>query len=208
MTAITILDRIDALVNKASFVEGKRATVAKNLKDTETNVANLEANIFKLEKVQKVLSALVDKLVKKDLSMIDDLVTYGLKTVFPDRELLFRSEMVSVGDKMQVSFTTVDNGVEVCEDAFGSVSVVESLILRIYCMNKMKTGKLLLLDETFSAIDHEYINRVGQLLHELAKSSKLDILLVTFNPGVSDATVLRAKLNTTTRELSLTKEGK
>jgi phage shock protein A len=70
MTALSILERIDALTNKASFVEGKRATVAKNLKDIENNVATLEANITKLEKVQKVLSALVDKLVKKDLGMI------------------------------------------------------------------------------------------------------------------------------------------
>ena len=203
-----LLGRVDTLFSKASFIEGKRSTVAKNTSDLEVKVLELDKNIFKMEKVQKVLSALVDKMVKKDLGMIDDMVTYGLKTVFPDRDLVFRSEMVPVGDKMQVSFTTIDGGVEVCEDAFGSVSVVESLILRMYCMNKMKTGKLLLLDETFSAIDHEYINRVGHLLNEFAKTMKLDILLVTFNPGVSDAVVLRAKLNHATKELSLTKEGK
>lgn len=195
------------IARKASFIEGRRSSLLDKVLDLDKKISGLEKDISKLDKVRIILSKMVDNLVKKDLGQIDSLVTYGLRTVFPDRDIVFKTNMKEVAGKMQVNFTTLDNGRPISEDAYGSVSVVESLILRMICMSKMDIGKMLLLDETFSAVGDKYIDRIGVLLKELADKMGLDILLVSFNPGASEANILRAKL-TKGNELTIIPEGK
>lgn len=208
-TALSLLrDRSSEIGRLGTLLEGRKQSAETKVSALQAQVKELDLFAIKIDRVQKAFSALVDKRVKKDLELIDVLVTNGLRTVFPDREITFKSRPVEVGGKMQIDFVTEDNGKEISDDAYGSVSVVESLILRMICMNKMGTGKMLLLDETFSAIDNEYVTRVGVLLSEMAQQMGIDILLVSFNPGASDAAVLRATLNTKTRTLNVVKEGK
>lgn len=196
--------KIDTIKKRASFIEGKKDTYLKQVEKLNKEVEDLEANIDKLSKVSLVMGNLVEKMVKEDLKDIDDLVNYGLKIVFPDRQLQFESSMTDVGSKKKVVWSTMDNGDKISEDAFGSVSVIESLLLRIISIIKKTKVRLLLLDETFGALDEDYVQNLGILLRGLSEQMKLDILLVTFNGLVSDAnTVLRAKLNSTTKELSI-----
>jgi len=196
--------KIDTLKKRASFIEGKKDTYLKQVEKLSKEVEELELNIDKLSKVSLVMGNLVEKMVKEDLKDIDALVNYGLKIVFSDRLLQFESSMTDVGSKKKVVWSTMDNGDKISEDAFGSVSVIESLLLRIISMIKKTKVRLLLLDETFGALDEDYVQNLGILLRGLSEQMKLDILLVTFNGLVSDAnTVLRAKLNSTTKELSI-----
>lgn len=196
--------KIDTIKKRASFIEGKKDTYLKQVEKLSKEVEDLERDIDKLTKVSLVMGNLVEKMVKEDLKDIDALVNYGLKIVFPDRLLQFESSMTDVGSKKKVVWSTMDNGDKISEDAFGSVSVIESLLLRIISMIKKTKVRLLLLDETFGALDEDYVQNLGILLRGLSEQMKLDILLVTFNGLVSDAnTVLRAKLNNTTKELSI-----
>jgi hypothetical protein len=196
--------KIDTIKKRASFIEGKKDTYLKQVEKLSKEVEDLERDIDKLTKVSLVMGNLVEKMVKEDLKDIDALVNYGLKIVFPDRLLQFESSMTDVGSKKKVVWSTMDNGDKISEDAFGSVSVIESLLLRIISMIKKTKVRLLLLDETFGALDEDYIQNLGILLRGLSEQMKLDILLVTFNGLVSDAnTVLRAKLNNITKELSI-----
>jgi ABC-type molybdenum transport system ATPase subunit/photorepair protein PhrA len=197
-----------SISERGTLLEGSRKSALSKVQKLSSTVRDLEIFAIKIEKTLKVLAALVNKKVENDLKVINTLVTNGLRTVFPDRDVTFKSYPVEVGGKIQIDFLTEENGKEVSDDAYGSVSVVESLILRMICMNRMKTGKMLLLDETFSALDNDYVTRVGTLLKELAEQMKIDILLVSFNPGASEAVILRATLNNKTRTLSVVKEGK
>lgn len=197
--------RLQSLDRNYSYLRGMAESSNSRVLELEKQIATLDIEVVKWDKVGKILSQLVEDMVKKDLKDIDNLVTYGLKVVFPDRNITFQSSMVHHNGKMHVKFTTLDNGKPVAEDAYGSVSVIESLILRIICILKTGVGKMLLLDETFSALDWDYIQRVGILLKELSLKTGIHILFVTFNANSADADhVLRAKLNIKTRELSIT----
>lgn len=199
--------RLKTLRKRAEFMKGAKASAQTVVEDLEEQVLSLTKETSKLGKVQLVLSKLVDNMVREDLLAIDKLVNYGLHIVFPDRNLLFKTEMVPVDGKMQVKFSTLDEGKPVADDTYGSVSVVQSVLLRVLCLMKMTKCRLLLLDETFSALDNDYIQRIGVLLKELATQARLDILFVTFNGVVSDANrVLRARLDKKNRELSITAE--
>lgn len=198
------LERIKKVNNRVAFLQGKRESLNKNLEFLEKTVLALEEDVSDLGKVLKVLGQLVDNMVQKDLDAIDHLVNYGLRVVFPDRNLLFKTRMVEVGGKMKVDFETYDEGVLSESDTHGSVSVVQSLILRVMCIAKTGSARFLMLDETFAALDDDYILRVGYLLKELASKMKMDILLATFNAEASDAdTVLRARFNAGKKEMTV-----
>jgi len=201
----TILEeRISIVTNRAVFLQGKKDSIDERVKELTSEVESIKKTVGILEKTTKVLSLLEEKMIQKDLKDIDNLVNYGLKVVFPDRDLRFESTMVPMGNKMVVDFATYDKGKKISADAFGSVSVIESLILRTISLMKTNTFKMLLLDETFGALDGDYVQQLGLLLKTLAEKAGLDILLVSFNGLLSDAdTLLRAKLNPRTLELHI-----
>lgn len=165
------------------------------LKDrASTEVSRLKKESDILLRSEKVLKALIDKLAMKDLSKMDKLVTYGLNTVFHDRDIEFRSKVVERGRKVTIELQTLCEGHEVDPSSKSSIDVVESFLLRVLCMLKLKRAPLLIMDEAFSAVDTEYIDDLSGLVSKLASKLKMDILLVTHNPGFSDSEHMSYKM--------------
>lgn len=183
-----------ALENRAAKIRGVLDSKLAAAAAHEADVKALADKSLHLEKVQKVLMHLMEKRSRNDLGSLDSLVTYGLKTVFPDQDVSMKSVMVDSGKKIYIDMTTYDGGEPAARDQHGSASVIESFLLRVLCLLKTGGPRLLLLDEMFGAVETDRINNVGRLLESLAKKLKIDMLLVTHNPGVSDATMFRATL--------------
>jgi len=149
-----------------------------------------EQVVQQLTKVHKVLSHLMDNMATKDMQEMDRLVTFGLNTVFGGLGLEFKTEVKDSGKKLSISMTTLKEGEEVADDAKGSITVVQSLLLRMMCILKLNKPKIMLLDETFGAIDQTYINDLGPLISDLCSKMGFDVILVTHNPGAADTQVL------------------
>ena len=187
-------DAFQVLSRRVDRLDGVVSTRRSQEAATREDVVKLGLKVGKLEKVQKVLMLLLDRMTRKDLSSMDDLVTFGLKTVFPDRELSMKSDMVDTGKRIYIDMTTMDAGQPASKDQMGSASVIESFLIRLLCLLKTNGPKLLLLDETFGAVEQDRINAVGGLLEEMAARLGIDLLLITHNPGVSDSAIYRASL--------------
>jgi hypothetical protein len=176
----------NSVTSRAVFLEGiyksKKDQYNNCKKEVETLIIDQEV----LDKTEKALKFLVDKLAKKDLSRLDKLVTYGINVVFPDRDISFKSEIVEFGKKMRIDLKTIYNNNEVDPDSMGSVSVIESFLLRVLCIAKLKKAPILLLDETFAAVHNSCVENVSQLISEISSKLKIDILLITHNTGFSE----------------------
>jgi len=178
------VSRCDSVLDRLRYLEGVYSSKTDQKNNISNEVEKLEEERGILQKTEKVLKHLVDKLAKKDLSKMDKLVTYGLNTVFPGRDIKFETELVERGNKIKVNLKTLYNGSNVVDpDNQSSVSVVESFLLRILCIAKLKKAPLLLMDETFAAVGSEYIENISKLISELSKKLGIDILLVTHNPA-------------------------
>ncbi len=160
-----------------------------------------------LTKTGKLINFLIDKLAKQDLSKMDQIITYGLSTVFPKREIEFKSSLEERGKKLWINLDTYYDGNLVDPDNKSSVSVIESFLLRMLCIIKLKKANILLLDETFAAVGAENIDNTSSLLSEMSKKLGLDILLVTHNPGSNQWAnqCFQAKLKNKCLELDRTK---
>lgn len=189
------LSAVDALVKKTEQMTWHLESKKKYLAVKEASLDKAKARQALLDKVKAVLSHLLECTSKKDLRGMDSLVTYGLSTVYPEKGLEFKSEVVDTGKKISVEMSTYREGRKASKDQHGSVSVLESLVIRILAILKMKSARLLIADEPFSAVGDDHIGNVGTLLEELTKKLGMDILLITHNPGVADSCMFRVTLD-------------
>jgi ABC-type iron transport system FetAB ATPase subunit len=176
----------ESVIKRTQFLEGVLESKKSHRTKTEETIISLKRAGDILDKAEKVLKYLTDKLVKNDLSKMDSLITYGLKTVYHDRDFQFKSEVQERGKKMFIELQTLNEGNLTDPQSKCSIHVVESFLLRILCIIKMKRARLLILDETFAAVDNEYIENLYQLVIELCRKLNMNVLLVTHFPGCTE----------------------
>jgi len=177
----------ESVLRRTQFLDGVYQSKKEQLRKASDEIEQLKTDEDILTKTEKVLKHLIDKLAKKDLSNMDKLVTYGLKSVFPDRDIKFKTLLEERGKKITVNLQTIYNDNVVDPESRSSISVIESFLLRLLCVIKLKRAKLLLMDETFAAVDGGYIENVSGLLSELSKKLHIDMLLVTHNAGFNES---------------------
>lgn len=171
---------IEELQRKSDRIEGFYQALKTRRTALEEEIVAIKNEIDILTKASAVLKHLLDVMVKDEISKMAGLVTYGLKAVFQDQNLTFVPNITKKNDKVHIELKTQNNGIEGEFGSYGgSVAVVESFLLRVLCLLKKNMARLMLLDETFASVGEEYIANTSNLISELSKKLKLDILLVT-----------------------------
>ena len=147
-----------------------------------------------LDRVCNLFRLLIDREVVDNAQTAERLLSEGLRTIFDDINLSVRAEVDVQRGKVSVDLYTVQtqaNGVTTeaaSTDAFGgSVSVIQSILLRVVVVMRRGLRPLILLDESLAAVAEQYVPRVGLFLTELATRMGLDILVVTHNPAPVEA---------------------
>lgn len=180
------INLFDSVVDRIQYLQGAYQDKLSHKNKVEAEVVSLREEKDILDKSEKVIKFLMDKLVQKDLSKMDALISYGLKSVYTDRDVVFKSEIIEYGKKIWIDLQTISDGKKVDPQSQSSVHVIESFLLRLLCIIKLNKAKLLLLDETFAAVDPGYIENFSQLIVQLCGKLGMDVLLVTHNMGFLD----------------------
>jgi DNA repair ATPase RecN len=175
-------------------VEALRDASLKALSESQTQVAVLEAEEETLSRVADLFRVLIDREVMDNARTVESLLTEGLQAIFDDLDLSVRTEIEVQRGKVAVDLITVQkqsdgttvegNTTDACG---GSVSTVQSVLLRIVVLNRRGLRPLLLLDESLGAVAEHYVPRVGQFLSVLADRMGLDVLAVSHNPALVEA---------------------
>jgi len=133
-----------------------------------------------IHKVAEVLKKLLDDLLDQNLRSLESLVSSGLKAVFQDQKVRFKTQVKEHGGKLSIDLVTEENGVEGGVDSFGaSVAAVESFLLRLYVMRKVGLAPYLFLDESFASVENSNIDNIAQLCKILAGKLGISIFLIT-----------------------------
>lgn len=175
-------------------LEVLRDSHLSQLKSLKMSVLKLEADIEVLERVSDLFRILIDKEVVDNAKAVEGLLTEGLQAIFDDLDLSVRSEIDVKRGKVSVDLFTVQKQSDgtvtegPCTDVYGgSVSTVESVLLRIVVINRRGLRPLLLLDESLGAVAEHYVPRVGRFLSLLSDRMGIDILAVSHNPVLVEA---------------------
>jgi len=160
----------------------------------EAVVASLEAEGQILDRVADLLRLLIDQEIAANAQAAESLLTEGLRTVFDDMDLSVRSEIDVQRGRVAVNLFTVQRQPDgtitdapSTEGYGGSVTAVQSVLLRVVVVLRRGMRPLLLLDESLGAVAEHYVPRVGQFLTLLAERVGMDILAVTHNRVLVEA---------------------
>lgn len=164
---------------------GEARAVAIRGKFLQGEIAELKQKQAIAEKVAILLNSIGENRQQQVQGTIENLVTMGLQTIFGP-ELSFHLVQKSSASKTQVDFvirsTYADNVIEtpVMEARGGGLAATVGFLLRLVILLLQKPkSPLLVLDETFSHVSDEYIDRVGDFLKEITQKTNTQIILVT-----------------------------
>lgn len=177
------LSRIGDLKSSLLQEEGALSMAEKELERLEKELSLLIVEERVLTSVELVLTELSGKILDQSTSPIDRLVTSGLRFIFDDNRLEFRTDIERFRGRTTVKFSLLQDGEEapIMESYGGGVIVVVGVLLRVVTVMALKARRVLVLDETLADVSDQYITNVSKFLKELCVSLDFTIILVTHN---------------------------
>lgn len=185
---------LEELRSDTHRVEALRDAADRRLRDVEAQILVLEGEQAILDRVADLFRLLIDREVVDNAVTAQNLLTEGLQAVFDDLDLSVRADVDIQRGKVSVDLVTIqkqDDGTTTegsPTDAYGgSVATVQSVLLRIVVLSRRGLRPLLLLDESLGAVAEQYVPRVGQFLALLSLRMGLDVLAISHNPVLVEA---------------------
>jgi len=186
-SATSLRSRLDRVV-------GRRDEVTRRVEDCQNVIQGLNDEEHLCQLVAELFRQLIDAEVNAGVQAVESLLTEGLSAVFADQQISVRSEVGVSRGKVSVDLITTQKQADgtISEgstiDAFGgAVTTVQSVLLRLIVVMRRGLRPVLLLDESLPAFDANYVDAMGKFLRLLCERMGVDILLVTHNPALVEA---------------------
>lgn len=194
MSALPELPDLEKIRTHLSRAQGRRSALQDSLRRVDEEISELRDEESVLEHVSALFRSLIDSEIKDAVTALEDLQAEALKAVFDDQELSVETRVAVERGKVAVDLVTTktlsDGTVQkgISREAFGgSVTTVESVLLRVLILAKRDMRRFLLLDEALPAFDPRYATNMGKFLVALCDRLGLDILIITHNQTFVDA---------------------
>ena len=184
-----MLDQIDTkyaqLKSATDRLMGVVQAQTQTRDDLATEVTTLTADIDVLTYSSSTLEQLLKMVSVESLDTVEQLVTYGLRTVFDDQALAFKIHVSTKFKQQWMEPKLIDGPVEApILDAFGGgPAEVVAFLLRVLVVRRLGLAPVLVLDEPFSMVSAEYLENVGKLLRELADKLGFVFIMITHDRG-------------------------
>lgn len=192
-SSVTALnERFDHVNRKFLQLQARRDMAVERVSDLESEITSLRHKGEVFAKVSELFRVLLDRLINRQVQVVQDTVTSGFKSIFTDMDLSMVADVGTLRNKVSVdlNFVQVTPTRTIKEDplsAFGGGAVsIASLILRVLTMLRKKQAKLLVMDEALIAVANKYVENTGLFLRALARETGIDILLVTHDTHLGD----------------------
>lgn len=197
--ALTLRDRGARAARTHAHLRSVRETLEGQAATLTLEVQRLQAEQELLTHCDKGFAVLVDALAHESLGSVEQLLTWGLRTAFPDLALSCRLDVTHKRNGQWIDVILMDGNVQApILDAFGGgpASVI-SFLLRLLVCRRTKLAPVILLDEAFSFVSTQYVPGVASLLRQLADKLGLTIVLVTHQPEFLNAAHVAYRISRT-----------
>lgn len=173
-----------------------------------TRIEALASEIASRDKVKNELmqvAVLFEQMAEEEVNMgvntYVDLLEEGLKAIFPEQKISLEAEVLKQRNKIAVKLKTKvigDDGIEVEAegiDSFGgALTTIQSLLLRVSLIMRSQLRPLMILDESFPAVDSSRVHLLVEFLKVLCKKLNMDILCITHDPAIAEGANIGYKI--------------
>lgn len=208
--------KINKLSSKYYKLLGEKEALESILELDEKKLEVYKKHVKCDEKVLDTLYAIAE-IRKGDIkNKIEKLVTKGIRAVFDREDLEFKLEIsisrgdVAVKPVIVCEYNNKTLETDIIEGHGGGLGDVVSFVLRVVVLSLIRPqrARLLVLDEPFKHVSSEYLPAVAELMKELRKITKLQIIMVTHKSELAECAdvIYKSKL-LHTKETVFTREG-
>ena len=176
--------RLHGARTRAAAHEARRQDRAAVITRLEAELADLQSEEELLAKVEQLLLLVSSKVLGRSITTIDKLVTTGLRLVFEDQSLEFKTSVEKYRGKTAIKFRLLEDGADApLLDAYGGgVLAVASVLLRVVSITILGLRRVLFLDESLSHLSAQYIPNASRLMRKLCEELGFSIVMVTHQP--------------------------
>lgn len=184
----SIEQRLQDLEVRLRSLEALKEERTSEVERLEVELKRLRTEVDLLFQVEVVLQNVSARVLGKSTSMVDKLVTAGLKHVFPDQNLELKTLVDRYRGKTSIKFSLFEDGksAPLLDGYGGGVIAIIGVLLRVVTIILLNQRRFLLLDESLSHVSEQYIPTASSLLRKLTRELGFTILLVTHQTGFAE----------------------
>jgi len=180
-----VRDEIHGLSDLKIKAEGRIQVNIQNLDKNEKEHIALMLDLKEQGEAIALMKVLIEKISEQGLKKLEQLIAYGLKTIFPDKDLYFAVKIDDRGNHKTADFYVGEKlgekveWMKIRDSVGGGVVVVVSFILRVYFMQKFKIRPVIFLDEALTQLSEKYIDGLFEFMAYLRDELDYDFLFIT-----------------------------
>lgn len=178
----------ELMVVKTSVEQLRRRhnSIAVEAKEIYNSIANKGDILSNCEKSQEYYKRAVDILYSRSIGELESLLNSALAYVFYDKPYKIRLDLDFSRGKKSVSIVLLDNTdedepveIDVKDGVGNGIRTVISFILSVYYILSKKVFPILLLDESYSYLSAQYVQRFFELMKGFCEKKGLRVVLIS-----------------------------
>ena len=149
-----------------------------------------------LKKVEAALSTLVNLVYGDSVSSLTEVLNYGIRAAYP-REVTAVVEKTITAGRPALHIGLQDGGEEPVnpESAHGGgLAQILGFLARVILILAVGNRRLLILDETFSAVSGDLLSSLSELIRAIVTELDFQIILISHQPVLAEASHLSYRL--------------
>lgn len=188
-----LIEAAEKLIRDFATKQGEYTAICTQLHNNEKSYEKLKQD-HKLDlkryelnrNAVEIVKKLIEKLSAKGIGKLESLLTYGLNTIFSDREYSISIDVDERGDIKTAEIwlvETLENGRQrkcrLRDAVGGGVQVMVSLIIRVYFVLVLGLRRVIFMDETFTELHSDYLPGLFEFMQNTVKELGFVYLLIT-----------------------------
>lgn len=187
---MSLLDDFNRLNTTINQKIGERNSLKLQQEQVDLRLLEIEHGIDIREKASLFLQTLSDTTRQMVIDKISNIVTDALTKVL-DKNLAFEMQLSTERNQVDIKFLVKDKNLnksyEILNSFGGGMADIITFPLRVSLLMKWSPSlaKVLIMDETFKAVDVTNKELLGEFIRQLSEKLDMQIILVTHSPELS-----------------------
>jgi len=176
-----------------SELRTKLSTLKDVVRREEEEVVKADARIAHTQDAQEILQRLAEAVQQQAHKRISEVVSSCLSAVFDDPyEFKIQFERKRGRTEAHLVFTRRTLQVDPLTASGGGVVDVAAFALRIACLvlHRPRLQHIVVLDEPFHFVSEQYQGNVREMLEQLSKDMKIQIVMITHNENYATGKII------------------
>jgi hypothetical protein len=175
-----VKNHIECLKKEISILEYRKNELIKEQEKRGLALSQVYSKIEVLKMSSEVLQQLIEKVSKRNILKIEELVNRALANIFYDMKITVKIQSESKRNNTQYSIKIIQENRKGGVNSYGGgVVCIVSLILKFMFNILNKSFPIIAFDETLSFLYEGYIPYASQFIREISKEFSLPVFMST-----------------------------